>query len=55
MPDAVMDALGIADGSIVAVMFNSGAANPNYVVALGGKKFSFAMPQNGWATVKYKP
>jgi glucosylceramidase len=43
------------DGSIVAVMFNSGAANPNYVVALGGKKFSFAMPQNGWATVKYKP
>jgi glucosylceramidase len=43
------------DGSIVAVMFNSGAANPNYVVALGGKKFQFAMPGNGWATVKYKP
>ncbi|HET7538904.1 MAG TPA: glycoside hydrolase family 30 beta sandwich domain-containing protein [Polyangiaceae bacterium] len=43
------------DGSLVAVMFNSGAANPNYVVAIGGKKFQFAMPGNGWATVKYKP
>jgi hypothetical protein len=36
-------------------MFNSGAANANYVVAIGGKKFQFAMPANGWATVKYKP
>jgi glucosylceramidase len=43
------------DGSIVAIMFNSGAANPNYVVALGGRKFTFAMPGNGWATVKYRP
>ncbi|HYQ45476.1 MAG TPA: glycoside hydrolase family 30 beta sandwich domain-containing protein [Polyangiaceae bacterium] len=43
------------DGSLVAVMFNSGAANANYVVAIGGKKFQFAMPSNGWATVKYKP
>jgi len=25
------------------------------VVAIGGKKFSFAMPAQGWATVKYKP
>ena len=51
------DALGFKnpDGSIVAVMFNSGAANPSYVVALGGKKFQFAMPQNGWATVMVKP
>ena len=43
------------DGSIVAVMFNSGAANASYVVAIGGKKFQFAMPAAGWATVKYKP
>ena len=33
------------DGSLVAVMFNSGAANASYVVAIGGKKFQFAMPQ----------
>ena len=25
-------------------MYNSGAANSNYVVAIGGKKFQFAMP-----------
>jgi hypothetical protein len=25
------------------------------VVAIGGKKFTFAMPGQGWATVKYKP
>jgi glucosylceramidase len=43
------------DGSLVAVVFNSGAANANYVVAFGAKKFQFAMPSNGWATVKYKP
>jgi len=43
------------DGSLVAVLFNSGAANANYVVAIGSKKFQFAMPSNGWATVKYKP
>jgi glucosylceramidase len=51
------DALGFRnpDGSIVAVMFNSGGANANYVVALGGKRFQFAMPGAGWATVKYKP
>ena len=36
-------------------MYNSGAANSAYVVAIGGKKFSFAMPAQGWATVKYKP
>ena len=44
-----------ADGSLVAVMYNSGAANPSYVVAIGGKKLQFAMPANGWATLKYKP
>ncbi len=43
------------DGSLVAVMFNTGAANANYVVAIGGKKLQFAMPANGWATVKVTP
>jgi glucosylceramidase len=43
------------DGSIVVAAYNSGAANSNFVVAIGGKKFQFAMPGNGWATVRYKP
>jgi glucosylceramidase len=44
-----------SDGSLVAVMYNSGAANSSYVVSIGGKKLQFAMPAAGWATVKYKP
>jgi glucosylceramidase len=43
------------DGSLVAAMYNSGAANNNYQVAIGGKRFQFAMPANGWATVRVKP
>jgi len=43
------------DGSFVAVMFNSGVGNDHYVLAIGEKKLEFAMPGNGWATVKYKP
>ena len=43
------------DGSLVVVMFNSGAANDHYVVAIGDKKLAFAMPSRGWATVKYGP
>jgi glucosylceramidase len=43
------------DNSVVAVMFNSGGANNNYIVSIGGKKLQFAMPGSGWATVKYKP
>jgi glucosylceramidase len=43
-----------SDGSIVAAMYNSGAA-ATYVVAVGGKKLQFAMPANGWATVDYIP
>lgn len=39
------------DGSIVAVMYNSGAANANYIVSMAGKKLQFSMPSNGWATV----
>jgi glucosylceramidase len=39
------------DGSIVAVMFNSGAANSTYTVSMGGKTLQLAMPASGWATV----
>jgi glucosylceramidase len=43
------------DGSLVAVMYNSGGANSNYVVTIGGKKLQFAMPGAGWATLKFTP
>jgi glucosylceramidase len=43
------------DGSLVAVVYNAGAANPNYSVGLGGKTFTVNMPAAGWATVKYTP
>jgi len=43
------------DNSFVVVMFNSGGANPNYVVSAGGKSYQFAMPGSGWATVKVGP
>jgi glucosylceramidase len=43
------------DGSYVAVLYNSGGANPNYVVSMGGKNLQFDMPGQGWATVKYTP
>lgn len=51
------DAIGFKnpDGSLVAVMHNSGGANNNYVVSIGGKKLQFAMPGSGWATLKYVP
>ena len=42
------------DGSVVAIMFNSGG-NANYVVDIGGKKLAFSMPGSGWATLKYGP
>ena len=38
------------DGSIVTVVYNSGAAK-TMTVAVGGKKEQFAMPANGWATI----
>ena len=42
------------DGSIVAVIYNSGAAKTS-IVAIGGKKLQFSMPANGWATINYVP
>ena len=43
------------DGSLVAIMYNSGAANDKYVVSIGGKSLQFAMPASGWATIRYVP
>jgi len=41
------------DGSVVAVMYNSGGAKTS-IVSIGGKKLQFAMPAAGWATVNWK-
>jgi len=43
------------DGSLVAIMYNSGAANNAYTVSIGGKTLQFAMPASGWATLQYVP
>jgi glucosylceramidase len=43
------------DGSIVAVVYNKGAANSAFVVAMAGKKLQLAMPADGWATIKLTP
>jgi glucosylceramidase len=42
------------DGSLVAV-FYSAEAKSDYTVAIGGKQLQFAVPANGWTTVKYVP
>jgi glucosylceramidase len=46
------DAVGFKnpDGSVVAVVYNSGSAR-SYRVAIAGQTLQFAMPANGWATV----
>ena len=41
------------DGTIVAVIYNSGAAK-KMIVSVKGKKEQFDMPGNGWATVNWK-
>ena len=41
------------DGTIVAVMYNSGAAK-TAIVDVGTAKLQFSMPANGWATVNWK-
>jgi glucosylceramidase len=41
------------DGTIVAVLYNSGDAKTT-IVDVAGKKLQFDMPANGWATVKTK-
>lgn len=39
------------DGSLVSVLYSTTAVS-NYVVAIDGKRLQFAMPANGWATVR---
>ena len=41
------------DGTIVAVIYNSGAAK-TFTVQIAGKKQQFTMPGKGWATVNWK-
>jgi glucosylceramidase len=41
------------DGTLVAVLYNSGGAKQS-VVALGGKKYQVSLPNNGWATLNVK-
>lgn len=41
------------DGSIVAVLYNSGSAGKQ-IIAIGGKKLQFDMPGSGWATINWK-
>jgi glucosylceramidase len=41
------------DGTIVVIMYNSGAAK-TYTVALAGKKEQFPMPAQGFATINWK-
>ena len=40
------------DGTIVAAIYNSGAAKANFTVTLHGKTVQFAMPAAGWATIR---
>jgi glucosylceramidase len=39
------------DGSIIAVLYNSGTAARTTTVAVDGKVLSFSIPARGWATV----
>ena len=39
------------DGSLVTILFNSGAAKST-IVAIGGKKLQLDMPASGWATIR---
>lgn len=41
------------DGSVVAVLYNAGAAKQT-VVGIGQKKLKFELPEDGWATVVSK-
>ena len=41
------------DGTIVTIIYNSGAAK-KMIVAVKGKKEQFDMPANGFATVNFK-
>ena len=49
------DALGFKnpDGTIVAVVYNSGAAR-KFIVSVAGRRQQFDMPASGWATINWK-
>ena len=51
-PNANTIAFKNPDGSIVATIYNSGAAKSNFTVTMHGKTVQFAMPAAGWATIK---
>ena len=40
------------DGSIVAVMYNSGTAARTVTLSIGGSRFQFSVPASGFATVR---
>ena len=40
------------DGSLVAVMFNSGSSAKTTTLSIGGAKLQFSVPGNGFASVK---
>jgi glucosylceramidase len=42
------------DGTVVAIMYNSGAAKTTYTVAVGSTRLQFSMPSAGFATVVWK-
>jgi glucosylceramidase len=41
-----------SDGSIVAVMYNSGSSAKTTTVSIGGTKLQFSIPASGFATVR---
>jgi glucosylceramidase len=41
------------DGTIVAVVYNSGAAR-KFIVSVAGRRQQFDMPASGWATINWK-
>ena len=51
-PNANTVAFKNPDGTVVAVIYNSGAAKANYIASVHGKLVQFAMPAAGWATIK---
>ena len=42
------------DGSIVAVIYNSGSAARTTTLGVGGKVLQFSIPARGWATVNWQ-
>jgi glucosylceramidase len=43
------------DGSIVAVMHNSGGSPAATTLSIGGSTYQFDIPARGWATANWQP